>query len=234
MPMNTCQPLQMEDCSKWQVCMWRERNTVLHSFELFTWLDKLFHLASQPSSESDYRCSQSKDGWDKQWNETEGQRLVNDSPLSSTKRENHSRRQKEKLVDDSEWRWDWQVVVDLANEHYRLPIETRKTPDLAVYSTERKVLKYFDLTVCWEAGMESARIRKEERYLSLLKSCTDQGWASTRLPFEVGVRGIVGKRAMSLLKHFGFNCPESKKLVEQIEETIENASRFIWNKKDVA
>ena len=60
------------------------------------------------------------------------------------------------MVDDSEWRGNWSVAVDLANEQCRLPIETTRRPDLAIYCSERKVLKCFELTVCWETGMEVA------------------------------------------------------------------------------
>ena len=85
------------------------------------------------------------------------------------------------------------LFVDLANEQYRLPIETTIRPDLAIYCSERKVIKCFQMTVCWETGVEAARLLKGERYAPLLESCREQGWTATCLPFEVGVRWFVGK-----------------------------------------
>ncbi|XP_066921643.1 uncharacterized protein, partial [Clytia hemisphaerica] len=141
---------------------------------------------------------------------------------------------REKTINDPDWDGLWTIVADLAGEEYNLPVETTKRPDLVMYCTDRKVLKYFELTVCWEAGMEAARIRKEDRYDQLVKNCKEQGWNVTCIPFEVGVRGFVGHRTIGLLKHLSFNRTEGKKMVEQIEETVENASRFIWTKRDVA
>ena len=142
-----------------------------------------------------------------------------------------------KTTDDPLWSGHWRMEVDLAGEGYKLPVETGETqrPDLVVYCTERRKLKYFELTVCWESGMEAARIRKECRYASIVKRCEEQGWQVDCLPFEVGARGFVGNRMRSLIQQLGMSKLETRSLIGRIQETVEDASRFIWNKRqDVA
>ena len=45
---------------------------------------------------------------------------------------------------------------------------------------------------------------------------------------KLELEGLLAKEQL------GFNRLESVKLARCIEETVENASRFIWNRKDVA
>ena len=134
-----------------------------------------------------------------------------------------------RTVDDPEWSGTWTMKVDLKGEGFELPVETNKRPDMAVICNESKKLKYFELTVCWESGMENARKRKENRYAALIKLCKEQGWQATCLPIEVGARGFVGNRTMSLIQQLGFSKMETRKLIDQIQETAEYASRFVWN-----
>ena len=126
------------------------------------------------------------------------------------------------------------LILRTSSTDYPLKHLEDQTWPATVQNGKCYTLQCFELTVCWETGMEAARLRKEERYAPLLESCREQGWTTTCLPFEVGVRGFVGKRTLSLLKQLGFNRLESAKLARCIEETVENASRFIQNKKDVA
>ena len=53
-------------------------------------------------------------------------------PVSFHKEGKPFKTTKERLIDDPDWRGHWSVVVDLANQHYELPIETTKRPDLAI------------------------------------------------------------------------------------------------------
>ena len=137
-----------------------------------------------------------------------------------------------RTVDNPEWQGRWKMEVDLSGEGFTLPVETRQKPDLVVFCEETRKLKFFELTVCWEAGMEKARLRKERRYKDLTSLCEEQGWETTCLPIEVGARGFVGNRTMSLLQQLGLNRAETKDLVIKIQEAAEYATRFIWNHRD--
>ena len=110
-----------------------------------------------------------------------------------------------------------------------LPVETQGRPDIAVFCEELKKLRFLELTVCWESGMEAARLRKERRYAALVELCEVQGWEIKCLPIEVGARGFVGNRTISLLQHLALSKSETRKLIERVQEAAESASRFVWN-----
>ena len=71
--------------------------------------------------------------------------------------------------------------------------------------------------------------RKQNQYEALTNLFKEQGWEANCLPIEVGARGFVGNRTMSLIQQLGFSKMETRKLIDQIQETAEYASRFVWN-----
>ena len=71
------------------------------------------------------------------------------------------------------------AVADLPGQLYVLPtaLLTDLRPDIVVYSS--KHIHLFKLTVCWEANFESAKQRKESKYLHLLEEARSNGMAAT-------------------------------------------------------
>ena len=136
-------------------------------------------------------------------------------------------------IDDPEWSGAWEMKADLKGEGFglpvSLPVETEERPDMAVFCEVRKKLRLLELTVCWESGMEAARLRKEKRYATLVKRCEEQGWGCECLPIEVGARGFVGNRTMSLFHHLGLSKLDTRKMIDRVQEAAESASRFVWN-----
>ena len=136
-------------------------------------------------------------------------------------------------IDDPEWSGAWEMKADLKGDGFSLPVslpvETEERPDMAVFCEVRKKLRLLELTVCWESGMEAARLRKERRYATLVERCEEQGWGCECLPIEVGARGFVGNRTMSLFHHLGLSKLETRKMIDRLQEAAESASRFVWN-----
>ena len=71
------------------------------------------------------------------------------------------------------------VVADLAGQLYTLPVSllTALRPDLVVHSPGQ--LHLLELTVCWEANLMSAKLRKESNYLHLLEQARSVGTQAT-------------------------------------------------------
>ncbi len=101
-------------------------------------------------------------------------------------------------------------------------------PDLAVHSPDQ--LHLLELTVCWEANFLSAKLRKESKYLHLLKQAHGVGTQASLSTIEVGCRGFIDSKS---LHHLFALAPTSikiqKSLTSQIIKIVIVESHAIWS-----
>ena len=80
-----------------------------------------------------------------------------------------------------------------------------------------------ELTVPWDSssGMESARLRKDERYEKLTSDIEEQGFKCHNIPLEVGARGLINNRNKGVITHL---CNMMK--IRNISQVLKNCSKF--------
>ena len=138
----------------------------------------------------------------------------------------------QRLVDDANWNGKWQISADLPGRERFFPIPTALKPDIVIWSEERKDVYLIELTVPHEDNIDAAQIRKDERYANLLTECEENGWMAKHFPIEVGCRGFIGNRLRDLLHFIGIKQTEMRKVMKNIEETVEKASHWVWLKRN--
>ena len=56
--------------------------------------------------------------------------------------------------------------------------------------------------------------------------------SATHFSVEVGFRGFIGKRLESWFQKIDLNNHERRSAMKEIQTTVENASRWIWLKRE--
>ena len=135
------------------------------------------------------------------------------------------------LVTDDTWKGKWETAADLPDCQHFFPIPTQKKPDIVIWSDELKTVYLIELTVPHEDNIDAAQTRKDERYEKLLDECEENGWSAKHFPIEVGCRGFIGHRLKNLFHFVGLKRKDERKVLRQIEETVEKASHWIWLKR---
>ena len=159
--------------------------------------------------------------------------LINNSRVVRFCRQGSSPLKKKQVKKgDSRWKGTWKVDSDIDNNLVFPIVETKQKPDLLIWNEERKVLKMIELTVSWETNVNDAYDRKNKRYAGLVKRCEHEGWDVDCLPIEVGARAYVGKRVPALLSKLGFNSKEKRSVIQDLQETAEKSSFWIWLKRN--
>ena len=95
----------------------------------------------------------------------------------------------------------FQLLVDLPDSDYHFPSHVCSTdlrPDL-VWSDQQLLLFLVELTVCFECGFDDARCRKDNRYQDLCEDAEGNGFRCLVFPVQVGSRGIVDIKSLSVL-----------------------------------
>ena len=79
--------------------------------------------------------------------------------------------------------------------------------------------------------MESARLRKDERYEKLTSDIEEQGFKCHKIPLEVGARGLINNRNKGVFTHL---CNMMK--IRNVSQVLKNCSKLallgsyvIWN-----
>ena len=129
---------------------------------------------------------------------------------------------------------DWQMVADI---HGRMQFPaniaaTNSRPDLVLWSEGTKQVIMLELTVPWEERMEEAHQRKLLKYQQLVEDCQGNGWKARCLPVEVGCRGFAGQSLWQALRLLGLHGMARKKLIAEVCEEAERASRWVWSKRE--
>ena len=70
---------------------------------------------------------------------------------------------------------------------------TEQRPDIVIWLMDLKKVLIIELTCPAEEGMEAARIRKETRYMDLVRQVREMGWIPRLWTIEVGAHGFVGQ-----------------------------------------
>ena len=83
-----------------------------------------------------------------------------------------------------------------------------------------------------EDNIEAAHERKQRHYERLVEELEATGWKVDYFPVEVGCRGYVGTSVRRWLSKAGFGPRKASALVRELQETAQQASHWIWNKRE--
>ena len=90
-----------------------------------------------------------------------------------------------------------------------------------------------ELTCPWEDRIGLANELKRTNYEDLRQGCLQNSWRCQVWPVEMGARGFAGSSLGALLKEVGVVGAERKKIIKEMSEAAEAASRFIWSMHQV-
>ena len=131
---------------------------------------------------------------------------------------------------------DWKMLVDLGKPRLKVPehiVHTTQRPDIVVYSNMTKQVLLVELTCPWEDRIGLANELKRTNYEDLRQGCLQNSWRCQVWPVEMGARGFAGRSLGALLKEVGVVGAERKKIIKEMSEAAEAASRFIWSMHQV-
>ena len=97
---------------------------------------------------------------------------------------------------------------------------------------KRLVLDFKTLDMQTDLG-QFMHIWKEMRYEELIAECQDKGWKVEFYHLAVGTRGYVERKLVNIFRQrFCFPNSEVRKLINDLQNTVEKASYWIWLKRD--
>ena len=78
---------------------------------------------------------------------------------------------------------------------------TSSKPDMVIvdHSTAQTKVQLIELTIPWDSGAEDARLRKQQRYSSLVVDIKENEFQCTHTTLEIGARGHITPRNKSTL-----------------------------------
>ena len=85
-----------------------------------------------------------------------------------------------------------------------------------------------ELTCPAEEGIQVAQIKKETRYVDLIKDITDAHWSSDFLTVEVGARGLVGGSTFRAFVKLGFLAYEANALCKTLSTVVARCSYAVY------
>ena len=129
---------------------------------------------------------------------------------------------------------DWMISADLSN--YRsYPPEIRVTnqrPDIVIHSNKLRKFVLIELTVPYETNIEEQHEYKLAKYEELVHQLSEKGNAVKLFAVEVGSRGFIANSMYSLLRQLNLKPKELNTAVSNIRTITENASCWIWQKRN--
>ena len=131
---------------------------------------------------------------------------------------------------------DWKMLVDLGKPRLKVPehiVVTTKRPDIVIYSNMSRQVLMVELTCPWEDRIGLANELKQKNYEDIRQESVQNGWRCQVWPVEIGARGFAGRSLGALLKEVGVVGGERKKIIKEMAEAAEVASRFIWSMHQV-
>ena len=129
---------------------------------------------------------------------------------------------------------DWQMQADV-NGRTTFPREiaiSNLRPDIVLWSTSTRQVIFLELTVPWELRMEEAHERKFSKYQHLVEECQNNNWRAWNFPIEIGCRGFASQTLWRVLGSLGLIGPSRKKTVDSACRKAEEASCWLWRKRD--
>src|SRR6185437_16440686 len=113
------------------------------------------------------------------------------------------------------------------NTSYQIPFDVDVSTlmcDGFIISRSQKIFIVLELTVPMEENIEKWHVDKMKKYEKLV--CP--GWKVHLVVLEVGCRGFVSSRVVSLLRKLGLTAPESKTLRDNLQLIARKCSYVIW------
>ena len=129
---------------------------------------------------------------------------------------------------------DWVISADLPNQRdYPSEIkETGQRPDIVVFSRKLKKFVLIELTVPYETNMEEQHEYKLAKYEDLAHRLATKGNVVRLFAVEVGSRGFLANSMYTLLRQLNMPPKDLNKAVKNIRIITENASCWIWQKRN--
>ena len=131
---------------------------------------------------------------------------------------------------------DWKVVADL-NGWGEYPEAIKKTglrPDIVLSSNSPPSCILVELTVPYETNIEEQHEYKQAKYKDLLANLKAAGIHASLFAVEIGARGFVGASMYSFLKRLDISGKKTSKICKDLATVAENASCWIWCKRNEA
>ena len=132
---------------------------------------------------------------------------------------------------------NYKVVSDLRQDQpYVFPSALAHTdlrPDLVVFCEEDKQAIIIELTVCLEAAFQSAKDRKEAKYLELLEEVESNSYNADLITLEVGSRGFVHSGGfMELKESLAIRRKDILSLLPLVAAAAIKGSYEIWTSRN--
>ena len=108
-------------------------------------------------------------------------------------------------------------------------VQTNLRPDIIILSERSKQMGIIELTVPSEERVEVSGELKRDKYETLAEAGKLNGWKVRVWAVEVGCRGFPAVSMATLLRDIDYQGKEKGKMLKQIGEAAETASRSVWN-----
>ena len=126
---------------------------------------------------------------------------------------------------------DWQLLVDYNHKNIVFPptiCSTSKRPDVVLWSKMSRRVVLLELTCPAEEGIQVARIKKEARYVELMKEIIEANWSPELLTIEVGARGLVGGSTFRAFAKLGFLASQANTLCKTLSTVVARCSYAVY------
>ena len=118
--------------------------------------------------------------------------------------------------------------MDTRQVQYSIPPQiaaTLERPDVCIYSLEKKLVLFLELT---SPAEEKITYWKLKKYLTLVELAKANGFNAICRTIEVGARGFVSKPSMNVFSLLGITESEKIKLRKELSRVAIRCSHFIW------
>lgn len=126
---------------------------------------------------------------------------------------------------------DWNMVIDF-DASIPFPITdvpTTLRPDIVIYSLQKRIVIWGELTVPNEERIIESAIKKIGRYKDLAADLTVKDWKVHNMSIEVGSIGFIGNSVRTFLSKLGFPNSQIKCMLRRMSQAARRSSFYIWN-----
>jgi hypothetical protein len=127
---------------------------------------------------------------------------------------------------------DWQSLFDYHDHSITLPTDictTNSRPDIIIWSLSLRKVILIELTCPSEENIQTAKIRKTERYTPLLQQIQPAGWAVSLFLVEAGVRGCLSRSFHQCPRAIGVPNSTAKKTLKAVQTVVSRCSYIIFH-----
>ena len=126
---------------------------------------------------------------------------------------------------------DWKILMDTRQLQYSIPPQiaaTLERPDVCVYSLEKKLVLFIELTSPAEENITYWSLKKATKYMKLVELAKANGFNAICRTIEVGARGFVSKPSMNVFSLLGITESEKTKIRKELSRVAIRCSHYIW------